>query len=367
MKEEKKEEKTFEQKVEDKYGKGSFFRLSDKKIEKYNVDNYISTGSRCLNEVLSGNSKCGIPKGHITELYGPEGAGKSTIGLHISAQANKDGIKAGYLDMENGIDLSYAKKIGVNESLFYLGHPFCCEDSFEMAEDLIRNNFPLIIFDSVDSMVPRAIIEASMDESHMGVHARKMGQGLRKHSKLIGRMNATSLFINQIRMKIGGYGNPETTTGGIALKFYAFIRVEIRAPRGGKTVEKLVSKGTLDDIISEEDIKEIKKKKKKEEKPKEKVVETGTTVKLKTTKNKVFDPYRSCYLNIVYGKGIDKEQDLIRYFASHNVIKLEGGEEKEIKSIRYPIGSKNKTRVSNFLKKLKNKDFKKKIKEELSV
>jgi len=353
-----KQEKTLEETIEEKYGKGSFFRLSSVKNEKYDVKNYISTGSRCLNEILSGDSRCGIPKGHIMELLGPEGVGKSTIAIHAAAEANKQKIKVGYIDMERGIAMHYARDVGVDDKLFWLGSPICCEDAFEMAEDLIKNGFEFIIFDSVDAMLPRAILEGDMDASHMGVHARKMGQGIRKHSKLIGRSNTTTLFINQIRMKIGGYGNPETTTGGLALKYYAFIRVEIRAPRGGKIEEQKKGKETLDDIITENDIKKVKDKKKKKKKEKS-TFEKGTEVKLKTIKNKICSPYQECYLNLIYGKGIDKEDDLIRYFENHDVLKIDG------KMIRYPIDAKSKMGRDKFLEKIKEKDIKKEIKEKL--
>ena len=232
----------------------------------------------------------------------------------------------------------YALLIGVNPDFFYLLQPDCGEDAFGMAEDLIGEGIGLIIFDSVDAMLPRAIVDGDMDEQHMGVHARLMGKGLRKLTSKLKKKNIACIFINQIRMKIGGYGDPEVTSGGIALKFYSFVRLKIRAPRSGK----IIGKGTLDDFVSDDKF------------------EKGTEIKLETVKNKVFIPHMECRLNIIYGKGIDKEDDLIRYFENHNVLKIESAA-----FIRYPFNSKVKMKREKFLEKLKDKKFRKEIKEKI--
>jgi len=291
--------KSFEDIIKEKYGAGTVFKLSDTEVDKYNVENFFNTGSMNLNEIISGDHKCGIPKGRVIEIYGPEGVGKSTLALHISAEANKKGYEVAYQDTEHGLDINYALEIGVKPDLFYLAQPDVGEDAFELAHDFIRKGIKLIIFDSVVSIVPRAEIEGSMDDKHMGAHARLMGQGLRKLIPALGKNKTTAIFINQVRMNIGNYGNPEVTPGGKALKFYSFIRLEIRAPRSGK----IVGKGTLDFI--------------------DKNMETGTEVKITTKKNKQFIPQRNCVLNIIYGKGIDKEDDLVRFLESRKILKIE--------------------------------------------
>lgn len=325
-----KKEKSFEKKWEDKYGKKSIFRPNEKKSYKYDLKNFISTGSRCINDMLTGDRRCGIPIGHITEMYGPEGVGKSTLALHIAAEATMNKIKVGYVDAEHAMEEKYALDIGVDPKYFYLIQPNCGEQAFDMIQDLVKAGFGLLVGDSVDAFVPRRIIEGDMEAQHMGVHARLMGKGIRKLLGKIKRSNTAVLFINQLRMNIGNYGNPETTTGGKALKFYAFIRMDVRAPRGGKI--------------------EIEEKEKK--------VEKGILIKLKTVKNKVYLPFRRCEVNLFYGKGIDRNDDLIRYLDSKGIIKmLTKKDGKRGLFIKYPVTSKKKMKKRIFLKKLEDAKY----------
>lgn len=323
--------------IESKFGKGSVFRISDME-SRIQEDNFISTGSKALNYILTGNSKCGWPKGRVVEIFGNEGTGKTTLALYACSEVNKLNSETLYIDVENAIDIEYAKKIGINPNLFFLTQPDCGEEAFSIAEEFLKENekCKLIIFDSVANLVPRAEIEGDIDSNNMGLHARLMGKGLRRLVSLINKKKVCCIFVNQVRMKIGGYGNPETTTGGLALRFYSTIRMEIRTPRSGKIIE---NRGDLSDII-----------KSKEN------VETGIAMNIKIVKNKIYPPFRECSLSMIYGIGIDKEDDLISYFESVGLITLNG------KKIEF----EGKTYLRDkFLKMIEEKQFKEKIKDKI--
>lgn len=193
--------------IESKFGKGSVFRISDME-NRIREDNFISTGSKALNYILTGNSKCGWPKGRVVEIFGNEGTGKTTLALYACSEVNKSNFETLYIDVENAIDIEYAKKIGINPDLFFLTQPDCGEEAFSIAEEFLKENekCKLIIFDSVANLVPRAEIEGDIDSNNMGLHARLMGKGLRRLVSLINKKKACCIFVNQIRMKIGGYG-----------------------------------------------------------------------------------------------------------------------------------------------------------------
>jgi len=244
------------------------------------ADSFISSGSRCLNRILTGHSDVGVVHSRIYELYGTEGSGKTTIALASGASCHHKKGKVLFIDVEHALDQKYAEAIGVDFSKMEFAQPSSGEEAFKMIIWGIENKFDLIIVDSVAALTPIAELEGDMDTDYMGIHARLMGKGLRKVVMMLGRRNPTSIiFINQIRSKIGVmYGNPETTPGGRALKFFSAVRIEFRDPRGGKVVE---------------DGEEI-----------------GKIVNAKTVKNKVYAPFKKCKIHFTYGLGVDKMKDL---------------------------------------------------------
>jgi len=275
--------------IEKNFGKGSIMRMG--KSNHIDVET-IPTGCLSLDLALGG----GIPKGRITEIYGPESSGKTTIALHVIAEAQKLGGTAAFIDAEHALDPSYAKKIGVDVENLLVSQPDCGEQALEITETLVRSNaVDVIVVDSVAALTPRAEIEGEMGDSHMGLQARLMSQALRKLTSAISRSKVSVIFINQIRMKIGVmYGNPETTTGGNALKFYSSVRMDIR--RIGK-IEGNTDQG-----------KEL----------------TGNRVKVKVVKNKIAPPFKIAEFDIMYSKGMSATGDLIDLATQYEFVRRAG-------------------------------------------
>lgn len=272
--------------IKSKFGEGSIMKLGE--VKKVDVA-AISTGAASLDMALGIG---GVPRGRIIEIYGPESSGKTTLTLHIIANAQKEGGVAAFVDAEHAMDPAYAKKIGVNIDNLLISQPDAGEQALEIVETLVRSNaVDVIVVDSVAALTPRAEIEGEMGASHVGLQARLMSQALRKLTAIIAKTNATVIFINQIRMKIGVmFGNPETTTGGNALKFYSSVRIEVRRAAQIKQGENIV----------------------------------GNRVKVKVVKNKVAPPFQMTEFDIMYNEGISKEGDLIELGVKLGIIKKAG-------------------------------------------
>ena len=258
----------------------------------------ISTGCLSLDLALGIG---GVPQGRIIEIYGPESSGKTTLAQHIVAEVQKTGGLAAYVDAEHALDPEYAQKIGVNIDELFISQPDTGEQALEIVETLVRSSaVDVIVIDSVAALTPKAEIEGDMGDSHMGLQARLMSQALRKLAGIVSKSNTTVIFINQIRMKIGVmFGNPETTTGGNALKFYASVRIEIRRSAQIKQGEKII----------------------------------GNRTKVKIVKNKVAPPFRTCEFDIMYNEGISIAGDLLELGVPYGVVGKSGnnyyfGEEK---------------------------------------
>ena len=273
--------------IEKQYGKGSIMRLGDKNA-KIEIP-VIPTGALPLDIALGIG---GIPKGRVIEIYGPESSGKTTLTLHMVAQAQKMGGVAAFIDAEHALDPVYAKKLGVDVDNLLISQPDTGEQALEIAESLVRSGaVDIVVIDSVAALVPRAEIEGDMGDSHMGLQARLMSQALRKLTGIISKSSTSVVFINQIRMKIGVmFGNPETTTGGNALKFYSSVRLDIRR------IETL-KKG--DEAI-------------------------GNRVRVKVVKNKVAPPFKKAEFNIMYDKGIVRESAVLDLAVENNLIQKSG-------------------------------------------
>ena len=259
--------------IEKQFGKGSIMRLGSQ--EKVKVD-VIPTGALSLDIALGVG---GIPKGRIIEIYGPESSGKTTLAIHILAEAQKKGDAVAFIDAEHAFDPTYAKNIGLDIDNLYISQPDFGEQALEILETLVRSAaFGVIVVDSVAALTPRAEIEGEMGDSHMGLQARLMSQALRKLTAVTGKTGTTIIFLNQLRMKIGiMFGNPETTTGGNALKFYASIRMDIRQK------DKIVKDGQV----------------------------IGHSRKVKIVKNKVAPPFKEATFNMIYPMGIDRESSIL--------------------------------------------------------
>ncbi|MEW6299338.1 MAG: recombinase RecA [Thermodesulfobacteriota bacterium] len=273
--------------IEKQFGKGSIMKLGEDTIE-HDIP-VISTGSLSLDLALGIG---GLPRGRIVEIYGPEASGKTTMALQVVAQAQKDGGTSAYIDAEHALDLGYAQKLGVRVEDLLVSQPDNGEQALEITETLVRSGaVDVIVIDSVAALVPRAEIEGEMGEPQMGLQARLMSQALRKLVGTISRSRTLVIFINQVRMKIGVmFGNPETTTGGNALKFYASVRLDIRRTGAVKQGDEVV----------------------------------GSRTKVKVVKNKVAPPFKEAEFDILYGSGVSKEGELIDIGAEQSVIEKAG-------------------------------------------
>ena len=274
-------------KIEKDFGKGSIMKLG-KKFEGMTVE-VQPTGILSLDAMLGVG---GFPKGRVVEIYGPESSGKTTIALHAIAQSQKDGGTAAFIDAEHALDPVYARNLGVDIDELYVSQPDTGEQALDIAEALVRSGaIDIVVIDSVAALTPKAEIEGDMGDSHVGLQARLMSQALRKMTGTIAKTNCIVIFINQLREKVGVmYGNPETTTGGKALKFYASVRIDIRKSEAIKDGKDVV----------------------------------GNRTKVKVVKNKVAPPFKSCVVDILYGEGVSRMGELLDYAVERDLIKKNG-------------------------------------------
>ncbi len=296
--------------IEKQFGKGAIMRLGDKGVNPAAVAT-IPTGALPLDIALGAG---GLPRGRVTEIYGPEASGKTTLALHCVANAQKAGGVAAYIDAEHALDVNYAKNLGVNTDELLISQPDYGEQALEIMETLVRSNaIDVLVVDSVAALVPRAEIDGEMGDSHVGLQARLMSQAMRKLTGLIAKSMTTVIFINQIRMKIGVmFGNPETTTGGNALKFYSSVRIDIRRIGAIKQGDEIL----------------------------------GSRTRIKVVKNKLAPPFKSIECDIMYGYGISREGATLDMAVDQGIVD-KSGSWFSYKTDRIGQGREN---VKNFLK-----------------
>ncbi|MBL7684781.1 MAG: recombinase RecA [Deltaproteobacteria bacterium] len=277
------------QSIEKQFGKGSIIRMGEKETSQFSEREIIPSGSISLDLALGIG---GYPRGRIIEIYGPESSGKTTLSLHAIAEAQKRGGVVAFIDAEHALDINYARKLGVKVEDLLVSQPDTGEQALEIAEALVRSNaVDAIVVDSVAALVPKSEIEGDMGDAQMGAQARLMSQALRKLAALVNKSHTLLIFINQIRMKIGVmFGNPETTTGGNALKFYASVRLDVRRIGAIKNGEQMV----------------------------------GNRTRVKIVKNKVAPPFKEVEFDIIYGEGISRDGDILDLAANSNIVEKSG-------------------------------------------
>jgi len=314
--------------IERQYGKGSIMKLGDN-TEYMNIATF-PTGSLSLDVALGAG---GVPKGRIVEIYGPESSGKTTVALHMVAEVQKLGGIAGFVDAEHALDPAYAKKIGVDIDNLYISQPDNGEQALEITETMVRSGaIDIVIVDSVAALVPKAEIEGEMGDSHVGLQARLMSQALRKLTGVINKSKCTVIFINQLREKVGVmFGNPETTTGGRALKFYSSIRLDVRR------IETLKQSSDM----------------------------VGNRVRVKVVKNKIAPPFKEAEFDIMFGKGISKEGDILDLAVKNDIV-LKSGSWFSYGDVKLGQGRENAKQYLNENEELMN-EIEQKVKEHYGI